>query len=301
MPREVQARRLLNKMKHPSGWFGVEYGFNIYRGCQHACIYCDTRSECYGVEDFDGVTIKVNAPDLLQHELAHKRSRRAVIGTGSMSDPYIPLERDYKLTRSCLEIIAARQFPVNICTKSNLILRDIDVIEQIARAYANVQFTVTTPRDNLAAITEPYAPPPSARYQAMSILSVAGIKTGITMMPLLPYINESTEDMDELVQKAADSGASYIVPSFGMTLRDRQRAYYYNKLDEYFPGLREKYENRFKEYYSAGVVGYKKLKNVFMNACAKHGISTKMPTYQNENTAVQLSFLRGEQKEQEIL
>lgn len=294
MPNEVQAKRLLNRMKHPASWFGVEYGFNIYRGCEHNCIYCDTRSECYGVDDFDNITAKVNAPDLLRSELARKRNRKAVIGTGSMSDPYIPLEKEYQLTRECLTILAERQYPINICTKSNLILRDIDLLEKLSKVYAAVQFTITTPDDELAKLTEPNAPLPSQRYEAIGILSQIGVKTGITMMPLLPYINESADDIRVLVQKAHHFGAQYIIPSFGMTLRDRQRAYYYDKLDIHFPGLREKYDRRFKEYYQAGVSNYKKLKSVFQAECRKYGISTKMPSYQQEISNLQLSFLNND-------
>lgn len=295
MPKEVQAKGLLNKNKHPSSWFGIEYGFNIYRGCTHGCIYCDSRSECYGIDNFEDVTIKANAPELLASSLFRIRKHRLIIGTGATSDPYIPLEKEYKLTRQCLEIIAERRHGIDICTKSNLILRDADLLEKINEVYACVQFTVTTPRDELAAITEPYAPPPSKRFEAMGILAALGIKVGITMMPLLPYINESEYDMIELVQKAKQFGASFIVPSFGMTLRDRQRAYYYDKLDIHFPGLRQKYEKRFKEYYSCSVTNYKKLKEVFLSECNRTGISTQMPTYQKKVSSYQLSFLEGEQ------
>jgi len=291
MPQEIEAKRILNRSKHPSSWFGVQYGFNVYRGCEHRCIYCDSRSECYGIDDFDDITVKINAPELLRHELSRKRNRRVVIGTGAMSDPYTPIELKYRLTRACLQVIAERRFPVNICTKSNLILRDADLLEDMSRVYACVQFTITTADDSLAALTEPFAPPPSQRFDAMGILSELGVRVGITMMPLLPYINESEDDIRKLVKKAHHHGAAFIVPAFGMTLRDQQRAYYYDKLDAHFPGLREKYEKRFGNYYSADVSRYRKLKSVFMEECSKHRISTKMPSYQSEVSGTQLSFL----------
>jgi DNA repair photolyase len=219
---------------------------------------------------------------------------RAILGTGAASDPYIPLELEYRLTRQCLEITAQRRFGISLCTKSNLVLRDIDVLTRINEVYACVQFTITTPRDELAAITEPSAPPPSKRFEAMGILSEAGIEVGITMMPLLPYINESEEDLRMLIRKARQYGASFIVPAFGMTLRDRQRAYYYDKLDASFPGLRQNYEKRFGDYYSCGVTNYKKLKSVFEEECKATGISTKMPSYQSRVSSFQLSFLGGE-------
>ena len=294
MPTEIKAKGLLNKAKHPSSWFGIEYGFNVYRGCQHGCIYCDTRSECYGIDNFEEVTVKMNAPKLLAQSLSRMR-KRAVLGTGAASDPYIPLELDYKITRQCLKTISERRFGISLCTKSNLILRDIDLLSKINEVYACVQFTITTPDDCLAAVTEPNAPPPSKRYEAMGILSSAGIETGITMMPLLPYINESEDDMRTLVRKAKQFGATFIVPAFGMTLRDRQRAYYYDKLDQSFPGLRQKYEKRFGSRYSCGVTNYNKLRRVFEEECRAAGISTKMPSYSKKVSAYQLSFL-GEQE-----
>ena len=120
MIKEIEAKTILNKSKQPSGWFGVVYGMNIYRGCQHDCIYCDSRSECYHIEKFDDIIVKINAPELLRKEIAKKRIR-GTIGTGAMSDPYIPVEKEYKLMRQCLEIIAEYKYPVHICTKSNLI------------------------------------------------------------------------------------------------------------------------------------------------------------------------------------
>ncbi|MCG8482018.1 MAG: radical SAM protein [Clostridia bacterium] len=289
MIQEVQAKSILNKNKHPSGWFGMEYGMNIYRGCQYQCIYCDSRSECYRIENFDDIIVKVNAPELLQKELARKR-KRGTIGTGAMSDPYMPLEKEYNLTGKCLEIISHYRYPVNICTKSNLILRDIELLQKINEVYACIAFTITTTDDELAKKIEPRAPLPSERLKAMGILSSLGIKTGILMMPLLPFIEDNEENIESIVKKSAHYGGSFIIPSFGMTLRDRQRLYYYDKLDEHFPGLREKYEKRFKNSYSCGVNNYTKLKNLFNQWCSRHNISTKMPSYQQKVTNSQMNF-----------
>lgn len=288
MIKETQAKSILNRMGQPSGWFGVEYNMNIYRGCQYDCIYCDSRSECYGV-DFDDIIVKTNAPELLRKELSHK-SKRGTVGTGAMSDPYMPIEKEYKLTQKCLEIIAEYRFPVNICTKSNIILRDIEVLEKINEVYACVSFTLTTVDDELAKKIEPNAPLPSERLKAMGVLSAIGIKTGVTMMPLLPFIQDHEENIAEIVNQSATYGASFIIPTFGMTLRDRQRAYYYNKLDELFPGVREKYEKRFGNYYSCGVNNYKKLKELFQKLCKEKNISTKMPSYSKEVAQSQLDF-----------
>lgn len=289
MIQEIQAKSILNKNKYPSSWFGVEYGMNIYRGCQYQCIYCDSRSECYRIENFDDIIIKANAPELLQKELARKR-KRGTIGTGAMSDPYIPLEKEYNLTGKCLEIISHYRFPVNICTKSNLILRDIELLQKINEVYACIAFTITTTDDELAKKIEPYAPLPSERLKAMGILSSLGIQTGVLMMPLLPFIEDNKENIENIVKKSAYYGASFIIPSFGMTLRDRQRLYYYDKLDEHFPGLRGKYERRFKNNYSCGVNNYTKLKNLFNQWCKHHNISTKMPSYHQKVASSQMNF-----------
>ena len=291
MRKEIEVKRILNRSKHPSGWFGVVYNMNIYRGCQHGCIYCDSRSECYRIENFDDITIKINAPKLLDKELRSKR-KKGTIGTGSMSDPYIPLEKEYELTRQCLEIIGKFRFPVHITTKSNLILRDIKILKKINELYASVAITITTTDDILAKKIEPNAPLPSDRLEALSILSSVGIRTGIVMMPLLPYIQDSKDNIVKIVEKAKECGVGFIVPSFGMTLRDRQRAYYYKELDKHFPGLREKYERKYKNYYSCGCNNYSLLKKVFYEKCLSNGIKTTMPSYSQENTMTQISFLR---------
>lgn len=160
MIREIQAKRLLAHRKEPDDWFGIQYNFNIYRGCEHQCIYCDSRSECYGIEDFRDVLVKVNAIELLRDELPRKR-QVGVIGTGSMSDPYTPAERRYGLTGQALRVIAEHRFPLHLITKSDLILKDLEPLTQIARdTRATVSFTLTTVDDDLARILEPGAPPP---------------------------------------------------------------------------------------------------------------------------------------------
>jgi len=147
--KEIDAKVLLSPNKKPSGWFGTNYLFNIYRGCEHRCIYCDSRSLCYKIENFDELIVKRNAIELLRKELKGKR-KKGTIGTGSMSDPYTISEKKYSLTRGCLEAIAEYNFPVHITTKSNLILRDIDLLEEINKTYASVAITITTTNDALA-------------------------------------------------------------------------------------------------------------------------------------------------------
>ncbi|WP_135547831.1 SPL family radical SAM protein [Paenibacillus cymbidii] len=285
--KPVESKTILSVNKHPSSWFGVKYSLNLYRGCELQCIYCDSRSERYGIDDFHNVTVKTNALQLLDKELAAKR-KRATVGTASMSDPYTHTERKLHLTRSALELIARHRFPVHITTKSNLILRDVDVLEELNRVYASVAFTITTADDELAARIEPYAPSPTDRFKALGVLSALGITTSITMMPILPFLEDDPANVRAIVDKAAAYGVRHIVAAFGMTLRDRQRDYYFRKLDELFPGTREKYERRFGEAYQARANQYAKLAAAFHEACRRHGISTAMPSYESVNAAVQL-------------
>jgi len=291
MIHEVEAKRILNKSKHPSAWFGVHYGMNVYRGCSHSCIYCDSRSECYRVDNFDtDITVKINAPELLEKELRYKR-KKVTIGTGAMTDPYSHIEKEYRLTQKCLEIIARYGFPLHMGTKSNLVLRDIPILQEINKVYVNVAFTITTANDELSRKLEPGAPSSSERFEAMGILSELGIETGLLMMPLLPFIHEDEENVIKIVEKAKYYGAKFIYASFGMTLRDRQRLYYYDRLDELFPGMKEAYMKKFRNYYSCGINNYQKVKSAFIKRCKELGISTQMPSYDKKISDWQLSFL----------
>ena len=183
MIKEIQSKTILNHVKQPEPYFGLKYNLNLYRGCQHQCIYCDSRSECYQIENFADIHVKVNAIDLLTDALPRKRVR-GTIGFGSMNDPYMPIERQYQLTRRALEVIAQHQFPVHMITKSDLVLRDLDLLREINQIYASVSFTITAADDELAKKVEPGAPPSSARFAAMRTLADAGIHTGIIVMPV---------------------------------------------------------------------------------------------------------------------
>jgi DNA repair photolyase len=280
MIKEIQAITLLARVKAPDDWFGLYYSMNLYRGCQHQCIYCDSRSECYQIEDFDhDVLVKANAIELLRKELAGKRVI-GTIGTGSMNDPYMPLEAQVQLTRRALESIAEYGFPVHIITKSDLVLRDIDLLETISRkTYAAVTFTVTTADDALSKRLEPGAPPSSRRLAALQSLSQRGILTGLALMPVLPFIEDTEENIREIVHLAHASGAKYTLPAFGVTLRDRQRLYYYDKLDRLFPGKRLLYEKSFGERYSAPACNARNLGRIFAELCRDLGLPTKMPVF----------------------
>jgi DNA repair photolyase len=289
MIHEIHAKSLLNTVKGPDSWFGLKYNMNLYRGCQHQCIYCDSRSLCYQIEDFSDIIVKINAIDLLRTELVSKRVK-GTIGTGSMNDPYMPIEKQYNLSGRALEVIAQFRFPIHILTKSDLVLKDLDSLRTISQVHAVVSFTITTADDDLAHILEPGAPPPSARFKALRLLASNGIQTGITLMPILPFIEDSISNINTIVQKAKQNGANYILPSFGMTLRDRQRSYYYNKLDIHFPGLSEQYHHTFGSDYFAPAQKMESLYKHFYALCERYNIPTTIPKYKCEEQVSQLAL-----------
>ena len=278
MVTEIEAKTILNHVKQPDDWFGLKYNMNLYRGCQHQCIYCDSRSECYRIEDFSKIEVKINALELLADTLPRKRMI-GTIGFGAMNDPYMPVELDYRLTRGALEIIQEEGFPVHILTKSDLVLEDLELLGEITQVYGAVSFTITTPRDELAAQLEPGAPSPTDRYLAMAALANAGILTGVTMMPILPFLEDDPEDIRILLRKAAEHGASYVIPSFGMTLRAGSREYYYRKLDQRFPGMKERYQSEFGDAYMCGSPNWKELEEVFQEEIETLGLANKMPVF----------------------
>jgi len=278
MVTEISAKTILNHVKQPDPWFGLKYNMNLYRGCQHQCIYCDSRSECYHLGDLADIRVKVNALELLEDTLPRKRVR-GTIGFGSMNDLYMPTEKEYRLTRGALEIILSNNFPVHILTKSDLVLRDLDVLSEISKVYAAVSFTITTADDDLASAVEPGAPLPSARYQAMRELADAGILTGVTMMPILPFLEDDPDNIRQIVRKAAENGATYIIPAFGMTLRPGSRDYYFQKLDLLFPGVKEKYIKAFGDNYQCNVPNWSKLNDIFQEEMDKVGLTPTIPVF----------------------
>jgi DNA repair photolyase len=288
--REIEAKVLLSHCKDPGSWFGVKYNMNLYRGCEHHCIYCDSRSECYQIEDFDGeLLVKVNAIELLRKELASKRVK-GTVGTGAMQDPYTPSESVLNMTGRALEVIAQFRYPVHILTKSDLVLRDVDKLVEINRVHASVCFTVTTADDALGKRVEPGAPAVSQRFRAAKILAARGIQVGLTMMPILPFIEDTEENIVQIVTRAHESGITYIVPWFGMSLRTRQREYFYEKLDQLFPGVRAKYQARYGERYSCACPDADRLSQVFHDQRKRYGIATSVKPYRPQVAEQPLLF-----------
>jgi DNA repair photolyase len=277
--KEIEAKVLLSHVKQPDSWFGLKYNMNLYRGCQHRCIYCDSRSDCYQIDNFDSeILVKANAIDLLARELASKRVK-GTIGTGSMNDPYMPLERTVNLTGRSLEVIARFRFPVHVLTKSDLVLKDLETLCEINKVFAAVSFTITTADDVLGKKLEPGAPLVSARLEAMRVLAEHNVHTGILLMPVLPFIEDSKENISEIVRLAHEHGATYVIPAFGMTLRGRQRTYYYRKLDLLFPGLRQRYEREFGSDYHCPATGTRQLNRLFEDLCERYGLATRVERY----------------------
>ena len=277
MIREIRARTLLSRVRGMDTWFGLDFGMNLYRGCQHHCIYCDSRSECYGNDRFDeDVLVKANAVEVLRDELRRKRAR-GIVGTGSMNDPYMPLEAEARLAAGALQAIAEFGFGVHVITKSTLVLRDIPLFQKIARqSTAAVSLTVTTVDDELARVVEPGAPPASERLRALRELAQAGIEARVALMPVLPYLEDSWENVEAIVERAAACGVRAIVASFGLTMRGRQRDYFYRRLDESFPGLRVRYEESYGERYICASPDAARLHERFVALCAARGIQTSV-------------------------
>ena len=272
----IKAKTILSKVKSGSDWYGVEYNMNLYRGCSHGCIYCDSRSNCYHIDNFDVPRGKENALAILEKELAKKQDH-GLIGIGAMSDTYNPLEKEYEQTRGALKIISKYNFGVSIDTKSDLVLRDLDLLKEINKKNnVIIKFTITTPHDDLSKIIEPNVCPSSKRLEAIKKLTDNGIYAGIMLNPVLPFITDKEEDIRLLVKLAHEHGAKFIHTYMGMTLRENQRDYYYEKLDKYFPNIKEKYINYYKNSYNCPVPNYKKLYKVFTEECDKYKILYNM-------------------------
>lgn len=271
----INAKTIVTRTKNDF-WFGKDYNMNIYKGCCHGCIYCDSRSSCYGIDNFDTVRIKANAIDIIRKELKSK-VKKGVIGTGAMSDPYNPFEKQYKLTRQALEVINTYGFGVAIDTKSSLVTRDIDILKSInEHSPIIVKITITTCEDELCKTIEPNVALSSERFAAIKQLTDNGIYSGIILTPVLPFLEDNSDNIKGIVRLAHENGAKFIYASLGVTLRQNQREWYYRKLDEHFLGLREKYIRSYGNSYVCRSLHYNELWNLFKSECKKYGLIYKM-------------------------
>lgn len=274
----IPAKTIVTRCKDTS-WFGCDYNMNIYKGCCHGCIYCDSRSACYGVEEFDRVRAKDQALRIVRDDLRRK-ALRGVVATGAMSDPYNPFEDELQLTRHALELISAYGFGAAVATKSPLVLRDADVLEEIAQqAPVLIKITVTTADNALCRKLEPHVAPASERFSALRGLAERGLFTGVLLMPVLPFLEDSEENVLTVVETARANGARFVYPAFGVTLRQNQREYFLEKLDALFPGqkLADKYRARYGERYKCVSPAARRLWKVFSQACDDAGLLYRMP------------------------
>lgn len=256
------------------GILSAQNGMNIYRGCTHGCIYCDARSTCYQMHHaFEDIEVKKNAPELLEKALRSKR-KRCMIGTGAMSDPYLHYEEELRLTRRCLELIDRYGFGLAIQTKSDRILRDLDLLMSINRkAKCVVQITLTTLDDELCRILEPNVCPTSRRIEVLKVMRDEGIPTIVWMTPILPFINDTEENIRGLLE-ACKEAKVYGILTFGvgLTLRDGDRQYFYQKLDKHFPGMKERYISTYGNAYELPVPDSAYLNRLIKDECRAAGI-----------------------------
>lgn len=253
-------------------------GMNIYRGCSHGCIYCDSRSSCYQMNhEFTDIEIKLNAPEMLEQALKSKR-KKCMIGTGAMCDPYIHIEDEIKYTRKCLQIIDRYGFGLSILTKSNRILRDLDILKSINnKSKCVVQMTLTTSDEDLCRIIEPNISTTKERFGALKIFRDNGIPTVVWLSPLLPFINDTEENFRKLLSYCIEAKVHGIMCfGIGVTLRDGNREYFYKKLDEYFPRMKQKYIKEFGNSYECHSENHNKLMNILYSECNKHNILYKV-------------------------
>ena len=249
-------------------------GMNIYRGCSHGCIYCDSRSKCYQfTHPFEDIEVKQNAPELLEKALRSKR-KKCMIGTGAMSDPYMHCEEELGLTRKCLEIIKKYEFGLAIQTKSDRILRDIDLLDEINRsAKCVVQITLTTYDDDLCRILEPNVCNTKRRIEVLEEMQKRGIPTIVWLTPILPFINDTEENVTSILEECVRVGVKGIIDfGMGLTLREGDREYYYAALDKHFPGMKQRYTQRYGNSYELPSPNAKALLGILRRICKENGM-----------------------------
>ena len=247
---------------------------NLYRGCAHGCVYCDSRSRCYQfTHPFEDIEVKRNAPELLEAILRKKR-KRIMIGTGSMSDPYQPCEEEICLTRRCLELIDRYGFGATVITKSDRVLRDVDLFESIHhKAKSVLQMTLTVTDDELSRILEPNVFPISRRYEVLKEFQRWSIPTVVWMTPLLPFLTDTDENFAQLMDWCLDAGVRGIICfNIGMTLREGDREYYYQALDSHFHGLSDRYRAAYENAYEVVSDNSGRLMAKFHEICEARGI-----------------------------
>ena len=281
------------------GILSPDNGINLYRGCLHGCIYCDSRSLCYQMAHaFEDIEVKENALELLEQALKQKR-KRCMIGTGAMTDPYLPIEEKLRMTRGALELIDKYGFGATVLTKSTLVLRDLDLLARINRhTKAVVQMTLTTLDDELCRLIEPKVSVTSQRLQALKSFRDAGVPTVVWLCPILPFLNDTPENIALILASCADAGVKGVLCfNMGLTLREGNREYFYAQLDRLFPGLKERYIRTYGNQYVINSPRNEDLMRLFHETCEKarmlHHVEEIFPylhTFEEAQPALQLSL-----------
>jgi len=260
--------------KDAKGILSPKNGMNLYRGCTHGCIYCDSRSLCYGIDHpFEDVEVKRNAPELLEAALKRKRER-CMIGTGSMCDPYLPIEEKERLTRRCLELVNRYGFGFTVITKSDRVLRDLDLLKSVnEKTKCVVQMTLTTYDEDLCRILEPNVCTTLRRKEVLKVLRENGIPTVVWLCPILPFINDTEENLRGILSYCFEAGVRGILCfGMGVTLREGDREYFFRKLDEFFPGMKERYIKAFGNSYECRSPNHPALMKIFRAECHARGV-----------------------------
>ena len=287
--REIEAKSILRKYKKVETWFLTCYGMNLYRGCQHNCVYCDGRSEKYRVDGEFGedVAVKVNAIELLRRELDPKRKRtpfkKGYVGVGGgVGDSYQPVEKKYELTRKTLQLLYKKNFPVHVLTKSTLVERDVDILKEInEQQRAIVSFSFSSVDDKVSSIFEPGVPPPSERLETLSFFKKEGIACGMFLLPVIPFLTDKPELMEESIRTASEAGVDFIVFG-GMTLKDgRQKDYFYNTINKAYPELITEYHTIYKGDKWGNAIGayYESIHRTFNSIAKKYKIPKRIPPH----------------------
>ncbi len=289
----VLAKQLLTPLHASDEFFHSDYNLNLYRGCSHGCIYCDSRSVCYQLDRFDQVRVKENALSLLREELRRKR-KPGLVSTGAMSDPYNPYEEEHKYTRCAFLLLKQYGFGVGFTTKSSLASRDSDVLYDIQRtAPVRACFSITCSEDDLSLKLEPHASPTTKRFEALEALSRAGVFAGVWLNPVIPFLTDTAENILSIVRRTKECGGQFIVCHFGMTLRTGNREYFYQALDRDFPGIKEKYAGAFGLDYMCPSVIAKELEAAFVKECIRLNLNHRFPDINRamfEKQSMQLSM-----------
>ncbi len=275
-------KSVINKLKYPDSWFWSRYTLNTYSGCAHACIYCDARSERYYIEDFENeVIIKTNFDKKLDQRLKRARTLLPdVIAPGGVNDAYQQIEKKIEHTRKVLEVIAKHKFPINIATKSDLITRDIDILQKIANdTWCTVGFSISTTDEELAKFLEPYSSKPSERLEALKIIKkkAPNIQVGTYFIPIIPFLEDNEENLEDVIKKSKENGVDFILFSPGLTLRDSQAQYFINKLkNSKYIHIVKPLLNLYKGQIHPPSDYTKKINTKLWNLCQKYGVNIRV-------------------------